>query len=66
MLCACESFERTALECHHAPLFSRAQPLMYQIGSRNDELGRFFKGAIGEVVVFPRALSAQELASMQV
>jgi hypothetical protein len=35
------------------------------VGTRNNELGRFFKGLIGELVVFPRALSAAEMASMQ-
>ena len=35
-----------------------------QIGTRNDELGRFFKGVVGEVVVFPYALNASELAAM--
>ena len=35
-----------------------------QVGTRNDELGRFFKGVVGEVVVFPRALNASELAAM--
>lgn len=39
-------------------------PAVSQIGSRNDELGRFFRGAIGEVVVFPRALSPAELTTM--
>jgi hypothetical protein len=34
------------------------------IGSRNDELGRFFRGAVGEVVVFDRALNATELHAM--
>jgi hypothetical protein len=35
-----------------------------QIGTRNDELGRFFKGVVGEVIVFPRALNASELEAM--
>lgn len=35
-----------------------------QIGTRNDEMERFFRGVIGEVVVFPRALNASDLAAM--
>jgi hypothetical protein len=35
------------------------------VGTRNNELGRFFKGVVGEVVVFPFALSPTELAAMQ-
>jgi hypothetical protein len=34
------------------------------VGTRNNELGRFFKGLIGEIVVFPRALDAQEMSEM--
>jgi hypothetical protein len=33
------------------------------VGSRNNEMGRFFLGAVGEVVVFPRALNASELGA---
>jgi len=35
------------------------------IGTRNDELGRYFKGSMGEVVVFDHALSVTELAAME-
>ena len=35
------------------------------IGARNDELRRYFYGAIGEIVVFPRPLNVSELALMQ-
>ena len=35
------------------------------IGTRNDELGRFFKGTLAEVVVFDHALSAGEVAAMR-
>ena len=34
------------------------------VGSRNAEMGRYFRGAVGEVVVFPRALNASELGAM--
>ena len=27
------------------------------VGTRNDELGRFFKGDVGELIVYPRALT---------
>jgi len=48
---------------------SSAQPALasaggVMVGSRNNEMGRFFRGAVGEVVVFPRALNASELAAM--
>lgn len=36
-----------------------------QIGTRNNELGRFFLGIIGEVIVFPRLLNTSELNDMQ-
>ena len=34
------------------------------VGTRNNELARFFRGVVGEIVVFPRALNASELAAM--
>jgi hypothetical protein len=34
------------------------------VGSRNAEMGRYFRGAVGEVVVFPRALNASELGAL--
>ena len=34
------------------------------VGSRNNEMQRFFRGVVGEVVVFPRALNASELGLM--
>ena len=34
-------------------------------GTRGNEMGRFFRGALGEVVVFSRALEAGEMAEMQ-
>ena len=48
---------------------SSAQPALastggVMVGSRNNEMGRYFRGAVGEVVVFPRALNASELAAM--
>lgn len=35
------------------------------IGTRNNELDRFFKGLIAEIVVFPRVLNATEISLMQ-
>jgi hypothetical protein len=35
------------------------------LGSRGDEMGRYFRGALGEVVVFPHALRPAELDAMQ-
>lgn len=50
------------LEASAAPAEGRAGVF---VGSRQNELGRFFLGDIAEVVVFPRALSEAELASME-
>ena len=36
-----------------------------QIGTRGNDMGRFFRGAVGEIAVFPRALNASELSAMQ-
>ena len=35
------------------------------IGSRNNELGRYFKGVIAEVIVYPRQLTATEAAKVR-
>jgi hypothetical protein len=35
-----------------------------QVGTRNDELGRYFLGAIGEVAIYPRVLNSTEIAAM--
>ena len=37
---------------------------MVMVGTRNNELGRYFKGDIGELIVYPRALNATEQASV--
>jgi len=42
---------------------SRARGVM--VGTRNNELGRFFKGDIGEVLVYPWALNASEAAAVR-
>lgn len=36
-----------------------------QIGTRGDEMGRFFRGVIGEVIVFPRSLNDSEVSLIQ-
>jgi ribosomal protein S14 len=36
----------------------------YMVGSRNDELGRYLVGDVGEVLVYPRALNASERAAV--
>ena len=36
-----------------------------QVGTRNDELGRFFLGDIGEVIAFPRALNDSERGAVE-
>lgn len=35
------------------------------IGTRNNELGRYFKGDVGEIIVYPRTLTAIEHASVR-
>jgi hypothetical protein len=35
-----------------------------QVGTRNNELGRFFLGVIGEIVIFPRVLNTSERSAM--
>lgn len=35
------------------------------VGTRNNELKRYFKGYIGEVIVYPRVLNASEQAAIQ-
>lgn len=50
------------LEVNAQPPTDKGTSIM--IGSRNNELGRFFLGAVGEVVVFDRALNASELLAM--
>lgn len=35
------------------------------VGSRNDQLGRFFKGDVGEIIVYPRVLSQAEQAAIR-
>ena len=35
------------------------------IGTRNNEYGRYFRGVIGEVLVYPRALNSSEIAVTQ-
>ena len=36
----------------------------FMIGSRNDEMGRFFNGTISEILVYARPLNATELAAV--
>ena len=36
----------------------------YMIGSRNDEMGRYLVGDVGEVIVYPRALNSSERAAV--
>ena len=33
-----------------------------QVGTRNNEMARFFKGDVGELIVYPRSLNASEVA----
>ena len=33
----------------------------YMLGSRNNQLGRFFRGQLSELLVYPRALNTSEL-----
>ena len=35
------------------------------VGSRNNELGRYFKGDIAEVIIYPRALNSSEAAAVR-
>jgi hypothetical protein len=37
----------------------------FMVGSRNNEMGRYFNGSLSELLVFPRALNATEQALVQ-
>lgn len=45
------------------PHDSRATGVM--VGARNNELQRFFRGDVGELLVYPRALNASEVAAVR-
>ena len=45
------------------PRDSRATGVM--VGTRNHELQRFFRGDVGELLVYPRALNASEVAAVR-
>lgn len=53
----------TAAGCATAGVFSKGSPGSSRgvmVGTRGNELGRFFRGDLGEVIVYPRALHPAE------
>jgi len=57
------SFADGCLESSEPPVGAAGATFM--VGSRGNEMGRFFRGALSELLVFPRALNASELGAVE-